>query len=1069
MAHSVALGNDGNAYAFGSNYNGALGNNNPSVTESFLPVQVVTPPGIKFTQVKVGTQRGNHSLGLGDDGYVYSWGSNLTGQLGLGDTTARYKPTKIPMPAGVTRFTKIAAGANFSLALASNGKVYAWGSNTVDSGFVGGGQLGVGDSNSRSTPTLVTALPSSATITDISSLTYKSAAIGSDGTIYLWGPSGQPSNSALSCPPPAGYKYNSVTVGDNTYSATATDGNTYMWGSTSKGQFGDGTGNGVSTPSVNAPTVVHPLMPAGVHITKMSRGSAFTVALGDNGKAYAWGEGAYGQLGNQATSNQWRASGTPGDNQWVATPIEVDQPAGVLFTDIAASYNSSFALGNDGNTYGWGLNGFGLLGHGTGITYYESPVRVGGDVRITKVTFDTTVVSGSINTVSGSWTGKSPAHTAGTINVYVEWSIGGVAQPTDTLRYLYLPPFTVHFDLGAASGHTSSPAPADQIISAGENKPIKYPNPTPTWEHHWFTGWTTNGTDYWDFTKPVTSSMTLTAKWEEWSFTLNPAVGPASGGNTVNITPPSPPNGIVYQQISAGYYLSLAIGSDGNTYAWGNNQYGQLGDNTTTNRKLPVKVHTPTNVHFTAISAGGYHALALGDDGNVYAWGLNRYGQLGDGTTIDKHKPVAVHNGALPTGQHFTTISAGFYHSAALGTNYEAYAWGLNNHGQLGDGTTSNSAHESNGTPSHTSANKTEPVLTHHGELPTNERFTSISAGYWHTLATGSDHRSYSWGFNSSGQLGNGIRGNTNTINDIPVGYDGDQSEPILIHDGALPSSEHFIAVSAGGYHSLALGSDGQIYSWGENNMGQIGDGTTYYVKLEPVLVHHGALPASERFTTISAGGAHNLATGSDGKTYAWGWNAYDQIGDGSDTDKSEPVLTHSGALQATGRFTTISAGGWHNLAIGTDKHTYAWGWNDGGLLGDSTTLDRNEPIQVGLQELLVAGITFDQTEATPAPIWDSTNETWKVSAPAHNPGQITTNIHWTLDGIAQADYSLPYTYQWNLPTAGAIPLRRLTGASFIALTSLATVVCASHEISKHRQRTQGKHSTRPMPAEATR
>ncbi|BDR53387.1 hypothetical protein KIM372_12940 [Bombiscardovia nodaiensis] len=559
--------------------------------------------------------------------------------------------------------------------------------------------------------------------------------------------------------------------------------------------------------------------------------------------------------------------------------------------------------------------------------------------------------------------------------------------------------------------------------------------------------------------------MTLTAKWEEWSFTIDPAVGPTSGGNTVNITPPSPPKGIVYQQISAGYYLSLAIGSDGNTYAWGNNQYGQLGDTTTISRKLPVKVHAPTGVHFTAISAGGYHALALGDDGNVYAWGLNRYGQLGDGTTDDKHKPVVVHNGALPTGQHLTTISAGFYHSMALGSDNKPYAWGLNNHGQLGDNTTSSAAHETDGTPTHTTADKIEPVLVHNGALPAGEHFTSISAGYWHNLAIGSDHKTYAWGLNYHGELGNGIQGGGSEVNKIPITANGDQSEPVLVHNGALPASEHFTTVSAGGYHSLALGSDGQTYSWGVNNYGQLGNDTSGINgndgsanKSEPILVNHGALPASEHFVTIGAGGAHNLAIGTDGKTYAWGWNMYDQIGDGTSVDRNEPTLTHSGALQATGRFTTISAGGWHNLALGSDKHTYAWGWNDSGLLGDSTTLDKNEPVLVGLEELLVTGIKFDQIEATPAPVWDSTLKKWKVTAPAHNPGRITTNIHWTLDGVAQADYPLPYDYQWNLPAAGTIPLQHLAGSTLLAITGLAALPWTIYRVS--RKKSSHNHQT---------
>ncbi|BDR52281.1 hypothetical protein KIM372_01880 [Bombiscardovia nodaiensis] len=1076
--HSLAIGSDGNTYSWGKDWYGDLGIG--AVNGASAPTRVHTPTGVHFTQVSAGLY---HSLAIGDDGHAYAWGAGP--YLGYGSQTNQSVPVRVNQTlldsTPGARYTSISAANNSSLAIGSDGHAYAWGDNTWGELGIGLGDYGIKLTPARVNQTLLDSTPGARYIS-ISAGRIHSLALGSDGHAYAWGDNswGQLGDGSVSgnqntpvrvdqtlLNTTPGARYTSISAGNGFSLATGSDGHAYAWGQSGNGRLGDGTFADQHTPVRVDQTMLNST--PGATYTSVAAGTNHSLAIGSDGHIYAWGDNSYGSVGDGTNGNLRLA------------PVRTDQTAlgnTNRYTSISAGEGFSLAIGSNGYAYSWGLNGVSNLGN---TNYIErdspGPVAVPRYV-IDTVKFDTTAVTQkTVNTSTGTWDMHVPQHPAGAVTVTVGYHLdalddnGNILLPnygsdTVTLHYTYKAFYKVDFSLGDAIGNTSSPTPASQIVYSDDPQPIKFPNPTPVWEHHWFTGWTTNGTDYWDFTKPVTSSMTLTAKWEAWSFTIDPAVGPTTGGNTVNITPPKPPQGIVYQQVSAGGYLSLAIGSDGNTYAWGNNQYGQLGDNTTTSRKLPVRVHTPTGVHFTAISAGCYHALALGDDGNIYAWGYNQYGQLGDGTTTNKKEPVATHHGALPAGQRFTAISAGFYHSLALGSDNKMYSWGLNNMGQLGDGTTSSGAHQADGTPIHATADKIEPVLVHNGALPASEHFTSISAGRWHSLALGSDHKIYSWGYNGSGQLGNGIQGGGDAINNFPTGSTADQSEPVLVHNGALPASEHFTTISAGSYHSLALGSDGQTYSWGTSNMGQLGDGTNFN-RPEPVQVHHGALPVSEHFVTISAGAAHNIAIGSDGRTYSWGWNLYDQLGDGTGVDRKEPVLTHSGALQATGRFTTICAGPWHNLAFGTDHHTYSWGWNDSGLLGDGTILDKNEPVLVGLQEILVTGIKFDQTEATPAPVWDPTLKKWKVTAPAHNPGRITTNIHWTLDGVAQPDYPLPYDYQWNLPAAGTIPLQRYSGATFIALTAITAVSLTGHQLSRARKRNQGKHSLRPNHVQA--
>src|SRR5690606_40469125 len=129
-------------------------------------------------------------------------------------------------------------------------------------------------------------------------------------------------------------------------------------------------------------------------------------------------------------------------------------------------------------------------------------------------------------------------------------------------------------------------------------------------------------------------------------------------------------------------------GADGNAYAWGRNSDGQLGDGTNTHSNTPVQVQAPAGGTFSSIRGGWYHSVALGSDGNAYAWGYNNYGQLGDGTNTPSNTPVQVQ---APAGVTFTSISGSAYHSVALGSDGNAYAWGGHNSGHLDSSTNTTS------------------------------------------------------------------------------------------------------------------------------------------------------------------------------------------------------------------------------------------------------------------------------------------------------------------------------------------------------------------------------------------
>nr|WP_257468488.1 InlB B-repeat-containing protein [Bifidobacterium asteroides] len=347
-------------------------------------------------------------------------------------------------------------------------------------------------------------------------------------------------------------------------------------------------------------------------------------------------------------------------------------------------------------------------------------------------------------------------------------------------------------------------------------------------------------------------------------------------------TYPDLPEDFTYLQVSAGYDHSLALGSDGNAYAWGLNSDGELGDGTKTDRTTPVRVKTPDrstypdlpeDFTYVQVSAGFDYSLAVGSDGNAYAWGYNSNYQLGDGTTIIRQTtPVRVKTPDrkaypdLPEDFAYLQVSAGGWHSLALGSDGNVYAWGLNDVGELGNGTTS--------------TRQLTPIKVGKPAGKTAAfTYVQVSAGWRHSLAVGSDGNAYAWGLNSDGELGDG----TTTERHTPVRV----KTPDRKAYPDLPEDFAYLQVSAGWRHSLAVGSDGNAYAWGLNGDGELGDGTTTE-RHTPVRVKtpdrkaYPDLPEDFAYLQVSAGGSYSMALGSDGNAYAWGDNNSGQLGNGS-------------------------------------------------------------------------------------------------------------------------------------------------------------------------------------------
>ncbi|WP_194292997.1 RCC1 domain-containing protein [Streptomyces smaragdinus] len=321
------------------------------------------------------------------------------------------------------------------------------------------------------------------------------------------------------------------------------------------------------------------------------------------------------------------------------------------------------------------------------------------------------------------------------------------------------------------------------------------------------------------------------------------------GGTTDQTTPVEVdlPAGVVLVDVDAGGHHSLGVSNDGRVFAWGANSDGQLGDGTTTDRHTPVEVDFPAGVEITQVEGGRAFSLALASDGRVFAWGDNFYGQLGDGTTTDRHTPVAVH---LPAGVTATDLGAGRTHSLAVTTGGGVLAWGRNNNGQLGDGTLTS---------------RTTPVTTH---IPPGADVMHVDAGEFFSLAHTAAGGLLAWGDNPFGQLGDG----TTTDRTTPVGVQ-------------LPAGVTVTDFAAGGYHALAVTDDGTVLAWGHNSFGQLGDGTLTERHL-PVLAQ---LPAGVTVDAVRAGDYHSLARTTDGRLLAWGDGVHGGIDGGAAVTRRLP------------------------------------------------------------------------------------------------------------------------------------------------------------------------------------
>ena len=351
-----------------------------------------------------------------------------------------------------------------------------------------------------------------------------------------------------------------------------------------------------------------------------------------------------------------------------------------------------------------------------------------------------------------------------------------------------------------------------------------------------------------------------------------------------------------WMRMAAGYYHTLAINSRGELYAWGANDNGQLGIGTVADNELaPQRVGNDDD--WEAVSGGEYHSLALKSNGALYAWGTNDNGQLGIGSTDTKTTPQQV-----GTETNWKAVSAGGNHSLALKNDNTLYAWGANYNGQLGNG-------ENGANFSDKSKDKTAPI-----PVGTERNWQSISGGYGHSAALKDNGTLYTWGSNHAGQLGDGSTTNRSSPTEISTGWK---------------------ALGAGNLFTLALKTSNTIYAWGSNDSEQLGDGSTTTNRSSPTEISAG-------YKAVAGGKWHSLALKNDNTLYAWGHNASGSLGDGTFTNRNRPVKVRSDDTD----WKAIDSGGDYSLALKDNGMLYAWG-NKRRLGIGTDKLDKETPTPV--------------------------------------------------------------------------------------------------------------------------
>ncbi|MBQ1947070.1 MAG: hypothetical protein II359_00460 [Clostridia bacterium] len=642
QSHFIAIDSTGTAYSWGSNGNGELGSNGTSST----------PAAIDVSYPVVHAAAGdNHTTLLLSNGKLMSVGCNRYGQLGIGSGCYAYREPVLL--SGLENIEKVFAGEFDAYALEGNGTLWEW-------------------SETEPYPQISHLLDGTdKLLSDMVRTDYFTLLLMTDGSVYAMGDNayGQLGNGTtddsdilvqVKDSTGTGFLSNIIAIAAGDYHAMAlTDGGlVYTWGRNHKGQLGNNT-----TTNQSLPVQVQELG----GIAEIAAGGNCSLARTETGNVYAWGNGGNYQLGNGTTAN-------------AMLPMQITGLSGIV--SVCANSTTCHALDNTGKVYGWGKITTYSLGseeikqtptvvfENTDVnkiysTYYTTIAQTNDgrlyycgfrDTSYEQPTFALLTEADGFSHVSGFYMYLLLTDTAGkTYGLGFDGVFGnGIGTSVTEWKSTYMPTADI-LDIYTPrniSGGTNSRLFA--LLSDG-------------------TVWGSGSNNSGALGNNSTENTSTAVQAMQGEEALSDVIALAPGANHV-----------------------LALKADGSVWAFGNNTNGQLGDGTTTNRPVAVQVKKSESENdwlqnITAVAASGSYSMALTADGKVYAWGAGASGQLGNGTTMNSSYPSLVTlDGTTPLSD-IVEISAGYSSAYARTASGTVYAWGNNASGQLGNATTTNS------------------------------------------------------------------------------------------------------------------------------------------------------------------------------------------------------------------------------------------------------------------------------------------------------------------------------------------------------------------------------------------
>ena len=795
-SHSCALSRGGVKCA-GWNLHGELGNN--SMTNSSIPVATQNIPS-GATQLAAGDIHTCAVVGGG----VKCWGRNFLGALGDNSSNDRLTPVQtIPAASNVGA---IAAGSSRTCA-SVNGGMQCW----------GGAYLGDGSSTGSLVP--VNAIAAGSGVAAIAIGTNHNCALTRYGEVKCWGGCfygalGFACGGAVLTPttalPPGAYATD-VAAGDG-HTCAVVGGGVQCWGRNDFGELGDGTGVTKATPTQ--------IIAANSGVTSIAAGYYHTCAL-QYGGVKCWGSNNEGQVGNGASAD-------------ALSPVQII-PAGSGATAVGAGPYHSYAVVND-EVLSWGRNSTGEAGINRVTSVEPLPVRmldVGGN--------------GYLHVDAG---GSVPAPFAFATRIGVGRNVSIDSNPITVAGIASAVPISVAG--GQVSINNGAFTSTPGLVGSGSTVIARVTSAS-TYDSLMTANVTIGGraSSFQVRTRSdpaATSVSPALALGENFSLLLlgsgvvlatgNNSAGQLGNGSTLSAGRFGAVAGLSgIRRISAGAKHALALDAFGNVWTWGYNSVGQLGTGSMEapgeGSGVPLVINSgyPLQANINgvdAIAAGRHHSLARRTDGTVWSWGFNGSGQLGGDCGAFRRAFPAQIAGL----SNISAIATGAHHSFAIAANGSLWAWGANDKGQLGDGTT---------------VSKCTPV-----QLVGVANVIDVAAGDAHTLALTRSGALYAWGANARGQLGDGT-----TV---------DKSAPVLIGTG-------FTGIAAGALHGFALKSGGLAFAWGANDFGQLGEGTLID-RTAPT-----ALDGQSGYVSMAGGARHSGAITRFGEALLWGDNSDGQLG----------------------------------------------------------------------------------------------------------------------------------------------------------------------------------------------